>query len=86
MNFNYKMVSIPLIILSTIVKVEGFLSSIEILRRNQSERNNEIIQILASEYTTVEITVLTANFLPKKITPTPNVKTDKPAAMICLST
>lgn len=35
MKFNYKMVSIPLILLSTIVKVDGVLSPIEILDRNQ---------------------------------------------------
>lgn len=35
MDFNYKMVGISLILLSTIVKVEGVLSPIEILERNQ---------------------------------------------------
>ena len=35
MEFNYKMIGISLILLSTIVKVEGILSPIEILDRNQ---------------------------------------------------
>lgn len=35
MNFNYKVVSISLILLSTIVKAESILSPIEILDRNQ---------------------------------------------------
>ena len=35
MDFNYKMVGISLILLSTIVKAEGVLSPIEILERNQ---------------------------------------------------
>ena len=35
MNFNYKMIGISLILLSTIVKVEGVLSPVEILDRNQ---------------------------------------------------
>lgn len=47
MKFNYKMVSIPLILLSTIIKVDGVLSPIEILDRNQfrcgRQRSKELL-------------------------------------------
>lgn len=35
MSFNYKMVTISLVLLSAIAKTEGVLSPIEILDRNQ---------------------------------------------------
>lgn len=49
MDFNYKMVSISLILLSTIVKVKGVLSPIEILDRNQFRCGRQRLKELCSK-------------------------------------